>query len=221
MSKHRTCAPAKVSIHSGQRGYNWNLRMFEELIKFNPDVDDDSAGFVPLEKSHPANVVDAQVKTANWLTELGAVSDDELEDAQVDAARTAFTGMVTQNPDTNKQLSQIKTPAAVQHLVGMLTAYDWQFVEQAQQLRGYAVAKILEDCEHPTASVRLKALALLGKVTEIGLFTERVEIKKTELSDSELEARIKEKLSKMAQIVDITDVTDVEESTDEHSPESE
>jgi hypothetical protein len=94
----------------------------------------------------------------------------------------------------------------------MLTAYDWEFVERAKELRGYTVAKILEETNHPTASVRLKALALLGKVTEVGLFTEKIEIKKTELSDAELDARIKEKLNKMAKIVEITDVTDVLEN---------
>ena len=48
-------------------------------------------------------------------------------------------------------------------------------------------------------------------MTEVGLFTDKVEVKKTELSDAELELRIKEKLNKMAQIVDVTDVTEVEE----------
>ena len=194
--------------------------MFEELIKFNPDVDDDSADFVPLAKSHPSDIVDAQVKTSSWLTELGAVTEEAINELETNAARTAFTSMVTQNPNANQQLTQIKTPAAVQHLVGMLTAYDWQFVEQAQELRGYAVAKILEDCENPSDNIRLKALGMLGKITEIGLFTDKIEIKKTELSDAELEARIKEKLGKMAQIVEITEVTDVEE-LGETSTESE
>lgn len=198
--------------------------MLEHLIYFNPDVDDDSADFVPLEKSTPAQTVDAQVKTSDWLKSIGAASEDEVATEQgKDAARTAFTSVVSNTPQAIQNLTQVTTPAAVQHLVGMLTAYDWQFVEQAQNLRGYAVAKILEDCEHPTASVRLKALTLLGKITEVGLFTERVEIKKTDLSDAELDARIKEKLNKMAQIVEITEVKDVVEveATDETSPESE
>jgi hypothetical protein len=82
----------------------------------------------------------------------------------------------------------------VQRLVGMLTAYDWQFVEQAQRIRGMAVAKILEETDHPDARIRLKALEMLGKVTEVGLFTERIEIKKSDLSDVELDERIKQKL---------------------------
>jgi hypothetical protein len=185
--------------------------MLDHLFEFEPDVEDTPTGFVPLNKTHPADVVDAQVDTAEWLKQLGAAGDEVISDIETQAARTAFTNMVTAQPHDRQHnaLTEIKTPAAVQHLVGMLTAYDWEFVNQAKELRGYTVAKILEDTNNPNASVRLKALALLGKVTEIGLFTEKIEIKKTELSDSELESRIKEKLGRMAQIVDITDVTDV------------
>lgn len=187
--------------------------MLDHLIDFIPDVDDDSAGFVAFEKMQPTDLVDAQVETAEWLKSLGAASDDIANELEAQAARTAFTNIVTAQPDEHSRaaLAEIKTPAAVQHLVGMLTAYDWEFINQAKEIRGYAVAQLLEETKHPTASVRLKALALLGKVTEVGLFTEKIEVKKTELSDAELEARIKEKLNKFAKIVDITDVREVEE----------
>jgi hypothetical protein len=35
-------------------------------------------------------------------------------------------------------------------------------------------------------------LGLLGKITEVGLFTEKIEIKKVDASDEEIERRIKE-----------------------------
>jgi len=95
----------------------------------------------------------------------------------------------------------------------MLTAYDWAFVEQAKELRGFAVAKILEEVAHPDARIRLKALDMLGKVTEVALFTERVEVKKTEMSDVELDSRIKEKLNKFMHVIDVTDISDVEDTT--------
>jgi hypothetical protein len=95
----------------------------------------------------------------------------------------------------------------------MLTAYDWAFIEQARELRGYAVAQILEEVKHPDARIRLKALQMLGTVTEVALFTERVEVKKTEMSDVELEMRIKEKLNRFMGVIDVVDVT--EEKTDE------
>jgi DNA-binding TFAR19-related protein (PDSD5 family) len=85
----------------------------------------------------------------------------------------------------------------------MLTAYNWKFVEQAQEIRGKAVAQLLEEIEHPDARIRLKAIEILGKVTEIGLFTERVEIKKAEMPDSELDDRIREKLAQLQKTVDM------------------
>lgn len=201
-----------------------NHRMLDHLINFTPDVEQDSTDFTRLEKTNPVDVIDAQVKTADWLKSLGAASDDVATELEANAARKAFGSFITAQPQEAQQtaLAEIKTPAAVQHLVGMLTAYDWEFIHQAKELRGYTVAKILEDTNHPTASVRLKALALLGKVTEIGLFTEKIEVKKTELSDVELEARIKEKLNKLAKIVDITDISDaqIKEIDDEASTES-
>jgi hypothetical protein len=47
---------------------------------------------------------------------------------------------------------------------------------------------------------------MLGKVTEVGLFTEKVEIKKAALSDVEVEQRIKDKLNKFMQVVDVIDI---------------
>jgi hypothetical protein len=90
----------------------------------------------------------------------------------------------------------------------MLTAYDWAFVEQARELRGYAVAQILEEVKHPDARIRLKALQMLGTVTEVALFTERVEVKKTQMSDVELETRIKDKLNRFMGVIDVVDVSE-------------
>jgi cell division FtsZ-interacting protein ZapD len=77
-----------------------------------------------------------------------------------------------------------------------------------------AVAKILEETDHPDARIRLKALEMLGKVTEVGLFTERIEIKKTELSDVELDERIKQKLQAIQKTIEV-DATEVESVEDE------
>lgn len=186
--------------------------MLEHLIdgEFEPAVETHPAALpLPVEKADTAQTIDAQVKTAEWLKELG-LDDEEIETkADAQAARKSFASIVTGQtaPNTQVALSQIKTPAAVQHLVGMLTAYDWQFVEQARELRGYAVAQILEETKHSDARIRLKALDMLGKVTEVALFTDRIEVKKADLSDDELETRIKDKLNRFMQVVDVIDVT--------------
>ena len=186
--------------------------MLEHLIygEFHPEVVDATAEVLSFEKADTATTIDAKVKTAQWLKDLG-LDDEEVESkADAQAARSSFASLVTGQPPQNTQqaLANIKAPAAVQHLVGMLTAYDWAFVEQAKELRGYAVAQILEEVKHPDARIRLKALDMLGKVTEVALFTERVEVKKTQMSDVELETRIKEKLNRFMGVIDVVDVAE-------------
>jgi hypothetical protein len=186
--------------------------VFEHLIDFDPPVEDRSA-VTPVEKLTPVETVNAQIQTADWLKAMGVKDDEEIKKGvDVKAAREAFTALTTAAPiqEQHSAITQIQAPAAVRHLTGMLTAYDWEFVQQAKELRGYAVAKILEECEHPTASIRLKALQLLGKVTEVGLFTEKIEVKKTDLTEAEIDAKLKEKLAKFMDVSD-AEVIDVEE----------
>ncbi len=123
--------------------------MLEHLIngEFEPDVVATTmATPLPFAQAAPADIIDAQVQTAQWLKDLG-LDDEEVESkADAQAARSSFASLVTGQPPQNTQqaLANIKAPAAVQHIVGKLTAYDWAFVEQAKELRGYALAHILE-----------------------------------------------------------------------------
>lgn len=171
--------------------------MFDHLLGI---VADPPPRFKPLADASAGEVLGAQVATADWLDELGVPSDEELDNRlQRTAARQAFTEIVVEPEATDESqklaLAQVKTPEAVRHLVGMLSAYDWEFVEQAQQLRGYVVAKIMEETKHPDAKVRLKALQMLGNVTEVAAFTERVEVKQTkDLNEAELNERLQERL---------------------------
>ena len=190
--------------------------MLEHLIEFEPEVIDYSGKPTPLEKEHPADVIDAKVSTTEWLKGLGAADTETVvTQAEVQAARASFTNLISAAPAeiTHEHLTQLKTPAAVQHLVGMLTAYDWEFVHQARELRGYTVAKLLEECENPNANIRLKALGLLGKVTEVGLFTDKIEVKKTDLTDEEIDKKLKDKLAKFMNVTDAEPIEDIEVST--------
>lgn len=128
------------------------------------------------------------------------------------AAREAFTAAVVNAPDdaeTRARLAQLKTPPAVQHLVGMLTAYDWEFVQLAKELRGYTVAKLVEETKNNSPQIRLKALQLLGKVTEVGLFTDKVEVTHKNVSEEEVEARLRERLTKYLGTVDVVDANEI------------
>ena len=185
--------------------------MFAHLVddEFAPPVVAfDPKKILRVEKADPADIIDAKMNTTEWLEQLGAAPDEIVENAaDAETARMAFATVVSNpNPvDSRAVIANVKTPEAVKHLVGLLTAFDWAFVEQAKELRGYAVAKILEETQHPDAKYRLRALELLGKVTEVALFTERVEVKKAQMSDQELEQRIKDKISRFMGVVDVQD----------------
>jgi hypothetical protein len=179
--------------------------MFENLIDFDPIVVAEE-GFTPIANASPQAILDAKANTNAWLAELGVSTEEDIEHSRgTEAARAAFTTLTTNTTDDTQrvQLLRVKTPAAVQHLVGMLTAYDWEFVERAKEIRGYAVAQILEETKNSNPSVRLKALSMLGKITEVGLFTDKIEIKKIDASDAELDQRIKDKLARFTGVVDV------------------
>lgn len=192
--------------------------MLDHLLDFNPEVISADAAPPSAAKATPVELANAKINTNEWLKAMGAPDTEttvsELEKQQ---ARETFTALTTAAPikEQHELVTKLNTPAAVRHLTSMLTAYDWEFIHQAKELRGYAVAKILEECESPNANIRLKALGLLGKVTEIGLFTEKIEVKKADLSDDEIDARIKEKLNKFMGVVDIIDIKEPQEALDE------
>jgi hypothetical protein len=172
--------------------------MFDHLLAIETE---EAAAPLQLDEATSAQVLEAMHASAskdNPFAEFGVPSDEELDRAiQTRGAREAFVTLITEPEDEAKKLAltTIKTPAAVQHLVASLTAYDWEFIEQAKQIRGKIVAKLLDDMDHSNPNVRLKAIKLLGDVTEIGLFTTKVQVtQKTEHNEEELNARLQEKL---------------------------
>lgn len=191
--------------------------MFDHLLDYEPPIGE-VEGAALLKHVAPADIVAAQQQTEEWLRSIGAPTEDTTPPLAAAQAQEAFTKLVTNTPTAlqREAVLQINTPPAVRHLVGMLTAYDWAFVERAKELRGYAVAQILEETKHPDAKIRLRALEMLGKVTEVALFTDRVEVKRTTLDDTDLDAKIKEKLARFTGVVDIeaTEVAQEETQTD-------
>lgn len=207
--------------------------MLDHLLEFEPPVVEATGKDVSgLDRATPDQILNAQVNTTKWLEKLGVEDDQKiLQEAEAKAARTVFAALANNTPpaDTKTQLTLLKTPESVRHLVTLLSAYDWEFVEQAKQMRGMAVAKIIEETNHPDARIRLKAIEMLGRVTEVALFTDRLEVKKTDLTDAEIDQKLQDKLDKLLNVIDVditvgettADITDVEPSTPDQSDKSE
>jgi len=172
---------------------------------FVPEMISGDVSFTPLDPLTPAETLNAQIKTSQWLASLAEEDEDIMDEAKQEKTTNAFNALVTADPKAKEKLLQLDLPEEIKSAVGMVTAYQWRFIEQAEQLRSMSVAKIVKETDHPDARIRLKALEMLGKVTEVALFTDRVQIKTDEISDEELDAKIKEKLSRYMGAVDVVE----------------
>jgi hypothetical protein len=177
---------------------------------FVPDILPDNTPFTELNTTTPAQTLSAQHKTSEWLSQFADEDDEILSEAQQEKVVDAFNALTTQDPRAKERLLQLDLPDEIRAAVGMVTAYQWKFVEQAESLRSMSVAKIVKETDHPDARIRLKALELLGKVTEVALFTDRIAIKNEDVTDEELDARIKEKLGRYMGAVDVVDVEEID-----------
>ena len=83
---------------------------------------------------------------------------------------------------------------AVKRLDKVLSELDEEIVNVAIRLRAYTTNKLIEESTSLDPKVRIKALELLGKVQEVGLFSEKIEITHKTKSDEELEAEIRRRL---------------------------
>jgi hypothetical protein len=162
--------------------------------------------FEPQEPTTFKQKVKVAAATAKVLLEGGAeipVSTQEKETAE-DLFK-AFTDNTAPTPQgANKALS---TPATVSHLYAMLSDYDHQVVQEAVQLRRYVTNKLIEETGLPDARHRLRALELLGKISDVGLFTEKTEVTVKHEGILDLENQIRGKLLKVLNSSEVVDAS--------------
>ena len=91
----------------------------------------------------------------------------------------------------------MNTPEGCAYVDSLLTAYDFEVVRDAKRLRHYVTNKLIVESENPDPRIRMRALELLGKISDVGLFTERTEITVNNRSTVELENSLREKLRKL------------------------
>jgi len=172
---------------------------------YTPDLLQDQIPFSPLDPLTPAQTLNAQKKTSDWLAQFNDDDEAVLNKTQEEKTTDAFNALIRADPLAKQKLLELDLPEEIKTAVGMVTAYQWRFIEQAESLRSMSVAKIVKETDHPDARIRLKALEMLGKVTEVALFTDRISVKSEDVSDEELDARIKEKLGRYMGVVDVVE----------------
>jgi len=94
----------------------------------------------------------------------------------------------------------------------LLNAYDKRVVDDPAQIRYYATNRLLELTDDPDVKIRIKALELLGKVADVGLFADRTEITIKDNTTRDLEKELEAYFSKYVQ--EVKPVEEIEEIED-------
>jgi hypothetical protein len=137
--------------------------------------------------------VEVSSTTAMVLQELGMGFDMSPDDEQ--KAHDLFKDLHARN---SKNLpADLNTPEVAAKVGALLRHYDHQIVTDAIQLRTVVTNKLilLADCGDPR--FELKALEMLGKISDVGLFTEKSEVTVVHKTAEALEDAIRDKVRRL------------------------
>jgi hypothetical protein len=118
----------------------------------------------------------------------------ELEDLIGDISIYGSLDIPSPTPNTPAVLNQLEKPETIAHLETMLDEFGWQVVTHAGQVRHLVTNKLLALSEHPDPKIQLRAVELLGKIADVGMFVDKQEITLKHTSDEELRKKLREKL---------------------------
>jgi len=168
-------------------------------------------------KDHPVPYIaqDAQTKTftdeltvtantLDLLEELGAGPDIDPETARAEK-NLVENALKTQN---KKAMQSVSTAAYAAR--DFIKQYANQVATDVNEVRSALTAKLLALANCGDPKFELKAIELLGKHSDIALFTERSEITINHKSSADLEAAIKERVKRLlnAEVIDMTPLMD-------------
>jgi hypothetical protein len=153
-------------------------------------------------KTHK-DAIAVAANTANLIDVLGPGID--YADNDLHKASDLING--TNKPATPKHVPSAAEAKAASVLV---KTFDFQAFADIQQARTFITNKLVKmsDCGDP--KIEIKALELLGKHSDIGLFTERSEITVHHSTSKGLEDSIKERIKRLMN-ADVTDVAPLDD----------
>ena len=169
---------------------------------------------VPVKTSEPSadlkTRVEAAANTAKELGEHGIDLEPTKEDK--DTAARLSVAYADDPEDVSKKVTEKKmstlTPASLILTDNILKEFGRSVVESSVQIRHLVTNKLIEETENPDPRVRIRALELLGKISDVGLFAEKSEVTITHQSTDDLRERLRSKLTKLVNPVEDAAVID-------------
>lgn len=113
---------------------------------------------------------------------------------------------------TQRVEKTVTKPGVALKLAAILTQYDHQIINDAQQARTFITNRLIELCTCGDTKIEIKALELLGKHSDIGLFTERSEVTVHYKSSDDIESAIKDRIKRLlnADVIDAVPIDDLD-----------
>ena len=143
-------------------------------------------------------------ETAKELEKHGLNLEPTKEDKDIAAKLTvayADNPETTSKKVTTKKASTL-TPASLVLTNNILKEFGQSVVESATHIRHLVTNKLLLETENPDPKVRIRALELLGKMSDVSLFAEKSEVTVTHQSTDDLREKLRAKLNKLVKVED-------------------
>lgn len=152
---------------------------------------------------------EAACRSIELLEEHGYVAPPETsEDKEVAGALTSAYAVNPQatSQKANNVNTSAMTPASLQNVRAYLDEYGRAVVNHAVELRHTVTNRLIEESQNPDPRIRIRALELMGKISDVGLFTDRTEVTITHQTTDELRLKLRAKLQRLVNPPVIQDV---------------
>ena len=167
--------------------------------------------------------IDLRVRAAAACETMKALEEEGLEvptpNAEDKEIATALVTSYAADPEktskavTHERASTLSNASLMATRV-ILDEWGHAVVKHAAEIRHTVTNQLITETQNPDPRIRVRALELLGKISDVGLFTEKQEITVTHQSTDDLRRKLKEKLEKLrTPVVEVTDVVEIDGDT--------
>jgi hypothetical protein len=166
---------------------------------------------IPFPDDNPvlANFIEKAQAACN-TAELLELDMEPTEQDRSTAEKAVYAVAENEEKANKKLVKQDQKPAVYKSVKSILDEYSLRVVDNAMQIRLLVTNKLILDSDSPDDRTRLRALEMLGKITDVGLFTEKSEVTITHRSTEDLVNSIRNKIHRLMHPDNVTDVNAVE-----------
>lgn len=171
-------------------------------------VEPDLAIQMPFENLPLKDFREKAIAACNSAEFLGLDMTPSEKDKE-EAEQAAYAVAENEEKANKKLVKKDMRPASYGEVKKVLDEFSVRVVDNAMQIRLLVTNKLIIDSDSPDDRTRLRALELLGKITDVGLFTEKSEVTINNRSTQDLLQSVRAKIQRLMHPVDVEDVKEV------------